>query len=73
MGMGEVLKRSGSDACTEGMMLLTDGLADSCGGVHLVAAVTLTLVPSFQVNTDLATDPRVLTFVYVCEGMKFHS
>lgn len=38
---------------------LTDSLADSCGWIHLIAVVAFTLVPSFQVDADLAADARV--------------
>lgn len=44
---------------------LTDGLAHSCGGIHLVAAVALALVASFQVDADLTADAGVLALVDV--------
>lgn len=45
---------------------LTDGLAHSCGRIHLVAVVALALVASFQVDADLTADAGVLAFVDVC-------
>lgn len=50
---------------TSNVHSLTHGLAHSCGWIHLVAIVTLTLVPSFQVDADLTADAGVLAFVDV--------
>lgn len=44
---------------------LTDGLAHSCGRIHLVAVVALALVASFQVDADLTADAGVLAFINV--------
>lgn len=49
--------------------LLAHSLAHSCGGVHLVAVVALTLITSLQVDTNLTTDPRVHTFIDVSTGL----
>ena len=45
---------------------LTDGLAGKAAGVQLVAILTLTLVASHLVHTDLATCVRTQTLIYIC-------
>lgn len=51
---------------------LTNSLADSGSGIHLVAVVALALVAALQVDADLTADAGVHTLVDVCteRGMK---
>jgi len=49
------------------MPTLTHSLAHSCSKIHLIATATFTLVSPFQVDTDLATDTRILAFINICK------